>query len=58
MELNIEKPIDLKGAAEFIGVHHKTVYNLIKKGQLTCFHRLGGSYLFFKSELTQYLKSK
>jgi excisionase family DNA binding protein len=58
MEPVIEKPIDLKGAAEFMGLHYKTVYNMISAGRFTCFHRLGGKYIFFKSELTQYLKSK
>lgn len=60
MELLIEKPIGSKEAADYLGVNQQTLYRHITKGWIPakCVHKQhDGNYMFFKSELRDYIKS-
>ncbi len=51
-----EPPIDSKEAAEFLGIHHKTVEKYAREGRIPS-HRLGSKCLrFYMSELDNRLR--
>jgi excisionase family DNA binding protein len=50
----LQKPLDVKAAAEFLGLKPSYVYNLVFYGKLTAY-RPGGKKLLFKiSDLERY----
>jgi excisionase family DNA binding protein len=54
----IEKPMCVKQAAEYLGIHENTVYKWIKSKHLPVelIHRVNGCVYFFPSELRDFIK--
>jgi excisionase family DNA binding protein len=50
-----ETPIDVKQAAAFLSVHHKTIEKFSREGRIPA-HRIGNLWRFYRSELDAWLK--
>lgn len=54
-----ERPISVKQAAEFLGVAESTIRNKMKLNQLPHYPMFEGTkYVFFESELVEYIKTR
>jgi hypothetical protein len=51
-----EKPMCLKDAAKFLGLHECTVRTKMKRG--LPYHKRAGIYFFYQSELNNWIKTK
>lgn len=57
--LESERPISVKQAAEFLGVAESTIRNKMKLKQLPHYPMFEGTkYVFFESELVEYIKTR
>jgi len=53
---SVERPLTTKQAAEFLGVHFKTVEKFAREGRIPA-HRIGGRILrFYETELDIWLR--
>jgi excisionase family DNA binding protein len=54
----IEKPMCVKQACEYLGIHENTLYKRMRSGVIPpgVVHRVDGTLYFFASELFQFIK--